>query len=396
MRGLVFGDLHIGQGAGIGRAPGERVAEQAKACELVLLEARERDVDFVLFAGDAWERRSPSPDEILALERVLLKHLEKGGARIIAIPGNHDVSNTDAGTALDVLAEAGLLELYRRPELVPVSRKGLTVWVCCLPWAPVHRLVAADAGGDRDSINVLAARHLETAARGLRAMVPAGGRSILLSHFSVTTASTDTGADVSVFREPVLRIDELEACGFDAIALGHIHRRQDLGRSSFYVGSLVPLNFGETGDHGCYTLEIDDAGVRAYPLTLESRRFVTLDVTLPAHADDAVDAVESYLAGAIDGLEGVEPRPFVKWRYHCNEDAARAIDNMAIKRELEERCAHRAWVVPVVERVQHVKHELAEDGSDGETLEAYLRAAEVERDLARLLDAAGPYLQGEA
>jgi len=52
----------------------------------------------------------------------------------------------------------------------------------------------------------------------------------------------------------------LESKGFDAIVLGHIHKPGNAPGNVAYCGSPVPLNFGETGDHGFLVsrIKIDD------------------------------------------------------------------------------------------------------------------------------------------
>ncbi|KNZ42500.1 metallophosphoesterase family protein [Acetobacterium bakii] len=64
--------------------------------------------------------------------------------------------------------------------------------------------------------------------------------NILLAHGEVGGQGTYLPLDLRL----------LESKGFDTIALGHIHKPGISPGKAAYCGSPVPLNFGETGEHG--------------------------------------------------------------------------------------------------------------------------------------------------
>lgn len=388
MKALCVGDLHIEQGANLD-APGVRVAEQEAAWNRALELSRETSCDAVLFVGDAWERRAPSPDGYLAFERPLVRHRNEGGPPVIAIPGNHDLQTLGAGAALDVIAEAGLLQLNRQPTSVELY--GCDVTISCLPWAPVHSLVAkADRGISRDEINQQAARMLEDVAAQLGASAHTAGRqSVLLTHFSISGAVTATGADVGVFREPVLDRNVIGA-GHAAVVAGHIHKRQRFSeRSGFYVGSLAPLNFGETGEHGVTILRVDDVitGTSSIEfIDVESREFVTWDFT----ADDVDQMIET--GAAMVELDGA----YLRIRYDCTAEQAALIDKRTLRDQALAYGAHRVWIHEHVTRpVRDRTVELAGDMSDVDALALYLSAKDglAINEVESLLERARPYLQ---
>lgn len=368
-RFLACGDLHLDKGGRYGRVPGERLAEQ-EACWARALElGREHEVDAVLFCGDAFDKRHPSTDALLAFERPLVEY---GGlpAPVIAIPGNHDRSGVSDYCALDVFAEAGLLTLHSRPG---VTRIG-DVAIACLPWAPVSRIAAAENGGDRDDVNAVAAELLLETARGLRSQIE--GPAILLTHFSISGAVTPDGADVGLFREPVLDLDALDAIGFDCIVASHIHKPQILygnehsERWAFFTGSPMPLDFGEAKcDHGVWLL--DDA-MRPTFLPIASRPFVTLDWEYEV-AETLLD---------LDPWKGCgrpfEEGAFVKLRYSCTAEDARHLDTGALRTALLDFGAHNAWIEQTIERELRARVSgLDETVSDVQALELFLDAVNV-------------------
>jgi exonuclease SbcD len=254
-RFLALGDVHMGAGADYGREAGDRLADQEQVWKDALALAADYDVDAVLFAGDAFHRRRPTPAELIAFQRPLQAFRKETGIEVVAVCGNHDVEATDAPTALDVFR--GDLDLYTTPGVW--WSRGSRVAVAALPWAPVSRLVAARDGGDRDGLNEEAAALLLATARGLRDQI-GDAPAVLLTHFSISGASTPTGVATDDFREVVLPLDGLAALGFDAVIAAHIHRQQVLSEDPFigYVGSPAPVDFSEgLTEHGCLLLEVE-------------------------------------------------------------------------------------------------------------------------------------------
>lgn len=345
-RFLCTGDLHLGAGADLGREPGERLAEQEAVLDLIVQIANELEA-MLVFAGDAWERRRPTPAELLAWFRPL----DKARLSPLVIPGNHDVEAFDRPTGYDVRVKA---EHVARPDITVADG---TVF-CCLPWAPPGHLVALDGGGDRDDLNDRLAQGLVEIARGLHAkavdLAAETGKplaTVLLAHWSIGGATTPTGAPVDLFREPVLPLEELDRIGFDAIVAGHIHKPQWLGDSGFYVGSPMPLNFGEaTSEHCVWLLDVEPGRMQAFQIPIESRRLVTLTVRNPRDAISGLDDVD----GAV-----------VKVKIHATQEEARRLDVAGYKRQLEDAGAHKVYSVTVdVDRPEVAAGEILDETID--------------------------------
>ncbi len=407
-RFLACGDLHLDAGPDLGHAPGDRLREQEDVWREILELAVDQEVDAVLFAGDAFHKARPTPEAMLAFERPLVDFT--AGLPVIAILGNHDVAGVSLGTGLEVFAEAGLLTLAREPAIHRVAG----VSVCCLPWVSASRLVAAQGGGDRDDVNEQAAELLLATARGLRDQVE--GPAILLTHFSISGSALPNGLPVDQLREPVLELGELEALEFDAICAGHIHKGQHLATDPnepycpiFFVGSPMPLSFGETGyEHGVWILEThevvrpDVLGFAPRFIPIESRRLVTLDVEvdkpLPGWHDKptyvvAVDEPEMFLSGyMLDNVRGA----IVKVRIRATQEAARRLDVAALKRSLYEAGAHKVYAVQLeVEKPERARVEgMSEELDELEALGLWLAASGIDGVLAeRARDRTQKYLE---
>jgi DNA repair exonuclease SbcCD nuclease subunit len=357
----------VGHGSGLYEG---RLAEQEQVWRSILELARTEHVDAVLCAGDVWERRKPTPAEMLAAERPLVEHRDANGCPVLVILGNHDVAGTDTTYALDVLAEAGLITLSTRPEVIDVA--GLAV--CTLPWTPVARLVAEHPDLDRDNLHEDIGRLLVDVARKLRE--EATGPAILLGHWSVTGASLPSGLPIELAREVIVPLDEIEQLGFDANVLSHIHRSQVLTPATgittpgpaFYTGSPLALNHGEGGyEHGVWLLDLHVVMGRANPeitfIPLDSRAFVTVDL--------------GFLSGT-DNLDGA----IVRVKDTITVDQADNLDVDAVRSTAIGRGAHHVTVEITVERESRARAAgLDETATVADAFDAWLEAEHIDDTL---------------
>jgi DNA repair exonuclease SbcCD nuclease subunit len=395
-RYLACSDLHLGAGADLGLEPGDRLREQAAVWQRIVFEAAERGCDALLFAGDAFHRNKPTPQELLAFADPLVECT----IPVFAINGNsHDFVGVGQAMAVDVVdALSASFELHTEPDVILLPG-GVALAV--LPWAPVSRVVAMRDGGDRDDVNVYAAELLLEVARGLAEQCATdhpGKPAMLMTHFSISGASLPSGLPIDMAREPILPATDLALLGFDCVIAGHIHRAQALDPDSFgfYCGSPMPLSFGEPGEHGFWIVDVSPAGaVEFTSVPLSSRPFITIDVEAEAvlwaqDEDDCHDAVE-HLVG-IDDLTDA----FVKLRYSATEDEARRIDQGKVRQSIEEAGAYRVWIEQTVERAHRERGSVIDDaGTRVDQLAAYLDAIGTNGDVApAMLERASTYLEG--
>lgn len=338
MKLLGCGDIHIGAGADYGAQPGDRLRDQEDVLARVASVAFEEKVDAVLFAGDAFERRTPTPSELQVWRRFRDTFTEPGMPPLFAIAGNHDVAAPELPTGMEVVGNCA------RTPSVAVLDGGVSVAV--LPWTPPSRIVAAAGGGDRDAIHERAAELLVQTAAGLREQVPDYTEAILLAHWSVAGTSLPNGLPVDQLREPVLNPEELN---FDFAIFGHIHKAQPFNLAGtgygLYVGSPMPLNFGEARDeHGVWIIDTEtDVEPRFVPI--ESRRFVTVDIpaiepTIDGEEIDETDCIAAYIAERFPLEDAV-----VKIRYRATEEQARRVDQAALRRLVADAGAHKLYAI---------------------------------------------------
>jgi DNA repair exonuclease SbcCD nuclease subunit len=224
--------------------------------------------------------------------------------------------------------------------------------------------------------------------------MPADLPRILLTHWSVSGSTSSSGAPVDLFREVVLPIGELEEIGFEAIVAGHIHRPQMLGERGFYVGSPMPLNFGEAGHDHTVTL-LDVEGTRetihrfqAFQIPVPSRRLVNVELDLRER--DPSDGPPS------GWLETDVADAIVKVKIRGPEERFQKVSLSGIRDGLLANGARKVWAIQSeIERAELVRGVAVDETlGDVEAMELYLEAEGIEGDrLEGLLERHVNYLE---
>jgi len=89
-----------------------------------------------------------------------------------------------------------------------------------------------------------------------RMVLPSDGRNILLCHQFLVGAVRSESEEVPL----VGTLDAVDASlfsGFDYVALGHLHRAQQVTDTIRYSGTLMPYAFSETEPKGCILVDTD-------------------------------------------------------------------------------------------------------------------------------------------
>ncbi|MDO5018323.1 MAG: DNA repair exonuclease, partial [Lagierella massiliensis] len=80
--------------------------------------------------------------------------------------------------------------------------------------------------------------------------------NLTLDHNKINVLMLHTDIINPNFNYMNLNIKDIESLGFDYVALGHIHKPQKITENIIYPGSIEPLSFKETGNHGAIYGEI--------------------------------------------------------------------------------------------------------------------------------------------
>lgn len=294
---LHFADLHLGvESYGhLNPATGlsSRLEDFLKVFDEVVEYALENRVDIVLFGGDAYKSREPTPTQQREFAR-RIGRLAANGVSVFLLVGNHDLPNAigkaTATEIFDTLAIKNVV-VSSRPDVYRIDTRGGPIQVASLPWPRRGLLLSKDETKDL-SLEQLKQRMEETMTRIVEnhaGRIDPGIPAVLVAHVWVTGARTGSEKMTTIGQDHSLLASTLGNPAFDYVALGHIHRQQMLLDSPpvAYSGSLERIDFSEEDDDkGFYVVDIQsDRGSEGRKTHLEfhrvnARRFVTLNVDI--------------------------------------------------------------------------------------------------------------------
>jgi len=430
-------DLHLESGYSHGNVDKEgglnsRFTDFADTWLQVCGRAVHEGVDLLVFAGDLARTREPSPTALRAFAAGLRLATDALIPALIVL-GNHDTAASPGrASALDIFHDPSRgVYVSGRPELLTLrpkdpddgrlllceatpsriaSDRGAPL-IATLPAVPRSFAAAQDADGlSRDELDARIARGLMETARGLYAQAAVADRQelregltrgprILVAHHTVSGAATSTEQATTFFGEPVLPLADLKEIGFDAIMLGHIHRRQALGTTgtpTVYCGSPERVDFGEAGEEKTVALWAFERHPAAPfgPVSVEyiptqARPFITIRLQDDPVFDGAPTIPAPELAQDFTGA-------VVRLIYKGEADHAARIDRAGIVRQLAGYGAVKV-VGPEVELVRPAlirDAALADAAGPLEALTRYLDGKLIEGpDREKLLAALGKLIE---
>lgn len=397
LRLVHFADLHLGVET-YGRfdpATGlnTRLLDFTRRFDEVVEYAVDERVDLVLFAGDAYRSRDPSPTQQREFA-LRIRRLSEAGIPVFLLVGNHDLpAASGRANSLDIYETLGVpnVTIGRVPKLHRIETRSGPIQIMALPWLRRSALFATQqyramsADEIRRAIQERAADAVEAAVSELDSSVPA----VLAGHISVEGATYGSERSVLVGEDIVLPRSSLARPEFAYIALGHIHKHQvlDGGAPLVYPGSLERVDFGEEHDpKGFMSVTIDGQRVRHEFRPVAARPFRTIR-SHPAGewpTQEVIQDVET--ADVSDSI--------VRLIVETTPDVDARIDYTAVRRSLG-----RAYCIAAVRRdIQRLERRLTqvagvESLSEIEALELYLKLKEFEAGRRqRLLEYARPLI----
>lgn len=263
MKLLHFADAHIDM-ANYGRHDPQtglplRVLDFLKSLDTIIETAISERVDLVIFAGDAYKDRTPAPTFQREWGKRIVQ-LSQAQIPTILLVGNHDVSpsigRAHALHEFDTL-DVPYVHVISKPMLLTASELGLPAQVIGLPWVSRSGLMAAL---ETDSANTLtgASVYAEIESRLTTLVQEYLQRAdstlplILTAHASVQGATYGAERMVMLGADLVLPGSLVKDSRLDYVALGHIHKPQNLNEGFhppvIYPGSIERVDFGEAKD----------------------------------------------------------------------------------------------------------------------------------------------------
>lgn len=201
---------------------------------------RERQVDAVLLAGDVYDRSVASASAIRLYDYAMNRICRELGTKVLTIAGNHD-SAERLSSCGQLLEKAGLYisgAAEREPKAVCFDDTE----VFLLPWITEEK-VRGLYPEERESIGSLTDAY-RVVTNHMRDRFSPDKKHIVVSHAFITnseTSTSDRAAEIGF----ATQVSADVFAGFDYVALGHIHKPQDVNGFIRYCGTPMPYSFGK-------------------------------------------------------------------------------------------------------------------------------------------------------
>jgi exonuclease SbcD len=258
---LHFADAHIdmankGRHDPVSGLP-VRVQDFLKSLDTIVNTAIAEKVDLVLFAGDAYKDRNPAPTFQREWGKRVMR-LSRAGIPTLLLIGNHDTSPTlgrahtlDPFSTLEV---PNVLVLDRPAFYKPADLWDLPLQVIALPWISRAGLMASQeiSAVNLGEVNEAIEERLTAIVKNSLDEADPNLPVVLTAHASVQGATYGCERTVMLGSDLVLPGSLVRDPRLDYVALGHIHKSQNLNEHAhppvIYPGSIERVDFGEAAD----------------------------------------------------------------------------------------------------------------------------------------------------
>jgi exonuclease SbcD len=403
MKILHFSDAHIDM-ANYGRHDPQtglpfRVLDFLKSLDAIVDTAISEQVDMVIFAGDAYRDRSPAPTFQREWGRRIMR-LSSAKIPTLLLVGNHDVSPS-IGRA-HALHEFSTLQIpyvrvLDKPEfLSPDQLWDLPIQVIAMPWITRSGLMAVTGETDatqafshvEENIGELIESWLERSDSALPI--------ILTAHASIEGAKFGGERLVMLGNDLVLSGSLVKNKKFSYVAMGHIHKPQDVNEGSqppvIYPGSIERVDFGEVKEERFFVVAHVEQGqdTQVEWRKLDTRVFLDKWLTLESN-ENITEQIKSALptlrqmSDAILRLVLEYPR---EWDTLIDEPALRKYTESAFEFHFVKRPQSEA-------RVRIPEGQAVSSLSPLDLLEQYWQSAKVNDDIEVLKQMAQEIISGD-
>jgi exonuclease SbcD len=276
-------DLHIGSPfVGLRVEAGDEVADRLQGATYQAFDnlidlCVEENVDFLLVAGDVYDGDNRLPrDQIYFWNG--MRRLVQAGIQSFIVHGNHD----HLGGRYSSMSWPDGVHVFEDPDMEPA-------------WKVATRddIPLADIRGvsyTRQHVDVNLAAKFGTARNS--------------DLFSIGLLHCNVGEVEGHGNYAPCSIEELLDMGFDYWALGHIHKKQSLGRGNTlveYPGNIQGRDVGELDEKGCLLVEVDSDGrAEIHFRPLDVIRWKVRDV--PTAEITTLDGLLTELQGVVEEL----------------------------------------------------------------------------------------------
>ena len=329
-----------------------RLLDFERSLARMIDQAIAEDIDLFVFSGDAYKTPYPTPTQ----QKLLLNQffrLKEQGIPVVIVVGNHDHPlSFGRAHALDVFGNIRHEGFYvfGKPDSIVIPTKRGPVQVVGIPWPmrtnvmtkQMHQLKGAEEITEYLSAQI--GKLIASFAERLDKSLPA----LLAAHLTVSTGIFSGSEKRAVFgTDPVFMPSQLAISPFDYVALGHLHRHQNLNPQGscpvVYSGSPERVDFGERKEPKGYCdvrISIDETGIKRTQYSfveLPVRPMLQIEVMLTPNGDGTQQILAALEKYTLD-------QAIVKILYHLPAGQADTVDLQAV----QQACRQAMYVTGIV------------------------------------------------
>lgn len=281
-----------------------RLLDFEKSFTFCIEKAIAEQVDFFLFCGDAYKTANPTQTQ----QRLLLKcflRLYHANIPVVIIIGNHDNPNSFGKVhSLDIFNELPLegFHVIAKPQLLNLETNHGAIQIIGIPW-PTRNTIALSQKHLFKSSTQLTTYITESILSILDNFIShldPQKPSILAGHLTVSTGMFSGSEKRALYgNDPVFLPSQLAREPFDYVALGHLHRHQNINPHNnpplVYAGSIDRIDFGEKKeDKGFCLVEIDNNRKTSYSfIKIPTRPFIQIEEQLDAGSNQTEQLLQA-------------------------------------------------------------------------------------------------------
>jgi DNA repair protein SbcD/Mre11 len=257
-----------------------------------------------LFGGDAFPDATPPPfvQEAFASQ---FRRLVDEKIPTILLVGNHDQhSQGQGGASLNIYRTLGVPGFIVGDTLNThrIETRSGPVQVIALPWLTRSTLMTRQdtEGLSLAEVNQLIVERLRVVLEGEVRRLDPDVPTVLLGHLMIDNANLGAERFLAVGKGFTIPLSLLTRPCFDYVALGHVHRHQNLNPANdppiIYPGSIERVDFSEEKEDKGYVMVSLEKGKAEWEFCpLPARSFRTIQVDL-SKADDPVAVMNKAIA----------------------------------------------------------------------------------------------------
>jgi len=325
-----------------------RLLDFKKALDTCVDYAIDQNVDFFLFSGDAYKTHHPSQTQQKLLMQCFLR-LFQAKIPVVIIVGNHDHPlSFGKAHALDIFGELPLdnFHVMAKPQTLVLPTKSGPIQIVGMPWPTRNTIALSNAHLNKSNAHITeyishaVASIIADQAKKLDPTIPA----VLAGHLTVSSGIFSGSEKRAIYgTDPIILPSQLAIEPFDYVALGHLHRYQNLNPRGYpaivYSGSIERIDFGERKEEkGFCVVRIAQKGSTTHEfISINARPFIQIEVKLKAGEKQTPQVLDAIALHSITDA-------VIKIIYYVPENTRDVVDLKAV----QHACRDAMFVVGII------------------------------------------------